>query len=473
MNPIVRGLSVSMLVAASAACVETAPQPDAAAGAPPQDQAVLGEIAAAINAGQLHSTIQTLVGFGTRHTLSETQSDSRGIGAARRWAQSRFAAISQDCGGCLSIVTPSQSVTGARIPTPTEVMDVVAIQKGVSDPNRVIILTAHIDSRVTDVMNATADAPGADDNGSGVALVLEAARVLSRYKFPATIVYGVLSGEEQGLYGGKVLAQYAQDQGWRVETDLNDDIVGSARGQSGAGDNSRIRLFSESTRETETPKETRQRRLEGGELDGPSRSVARSIKRLAERWIPNWRVDLIYRVDRFGRGSDHEAFNALGYPAVCFRESAEDYRHQHQDVRIENGVSYGDTIDHVDFDYLARVTATNAIAAAALAWAPPPPDGLKVSGAVTPDTTLSWQALAGPQAADLAGYRVYWRDTKESAWSHSRWVGAVAEAKLPDVVIDDWAFGVASVSKEGFESPVEYPGPLGAFWRPVEVEVSK
>ena len=440
------------------------------AAPPPDEHPVLGEIAAAISADQMHATIQTLVGFGSRHTLSETQSDTHGIGAARRWAQSRFAAISQDCGGCLNIVTPAQSVTGTRIPAPAQVMDVVAIQKGSSDPDRVIILTAHIDSRVTDVMNATADAPGADDNGSGVALVLETARVLSRYKFPATIVYGILSGEEQGLYGGKVLAQYAHDQGWRVETDLNNDIVGGDRGQNGVIDNTRIRLFSESTRETETPKQAKQRRYEGGELDGPSRNVARDIKRLAEHWIPNWRVDLVYRVDRFGRGSDHEAFNALGYPAVCFRESAEDYRHQHQDVRTENGVNYGDTIDHVDFDYLARVTATNAIAAAAMAWAPPPPDGLKLAGGVTPDTSLSWQPLAGSSAAGLAGYRVYWRDTTEAAWSHSRWIGNAAEAKLPGVVIDDWAFGVASVAKDGFESPVEYPGPLGAFWPPAEVE---
>jgi hypothetical protein len=431
---------------------------------------VLGEIAAAVDAARLQGTVQALVAFGTRHTMSDTQSDSRGIGAARHWAQARFTAISQDCGGCLSIVTPSQTVTGSRITTPTEVVDVVAIQKGDSDPNHVIVLTAHIDSRVTDVMNATADAPGADDNGSGVALVLEAARVLSHYKFPATIVYGVLSGEEQGLYGGKVLAQYAHDQGWHVETDLNNDIVGGDRGQNGVTDSTRVRLFSESTREVESAKESRERRFEGGELDSPSRSVAREVKRLAERWIPNWRVDLIYRVDRFGRGSDHEAFNALGDPAVCFRESAEDYRHQHQDVRSENGVAYGDTIDHVDFDYLARVTATNAIAAADLAWAPPPPEALKVAGAVSPDTTLSWQAAAGSEAAGLAGYRVYWRETTEAAWNHSSWAGKTAEAKLPGVVIDDWAFGVASVSKDGFESPVEYPGPLGAFAHTVEAE---
>lgn len=444
-----------------------APQP------PPADHPALAEIAAAVSAAQLHDSIQTLVGFGTRHTLSDTKSETRGIGAARRWARSRFEAISRDCGGCLSIVTPSQTVTGKRIPDPAEVMDVVAIQKGSTDPDRVIVLTAHIDSRVTDVMNATADAPGADDNGSGTALVLETARILSHRKFAATIVYGILSGEEQGLYGGKVLAQYAHDQNWRVEADLNDDIVGGTRGQNGVVDNTRIRLFSEGTREAETAKQARQRRYEGGEIDGPSRNVARTIKEQAERYIPNWRVDLVYRVDRFGRGSDHEAFNEMGYPAVCFRESAEDYRHQHQDLRTEDGVAYGDTIDHVDFDYLARVTATNAIGAAALASAPPPPDGLKVAGGVSPDTTVSWQPLSGAAAKNLAGYRIYWRDTAGATWTHSRWVGMANEAKLDGVVIDDWAFGVASVSKDGYESPAEFPGPVGAFWPAPEAQDEK
>ncbi len=467
MNLKTAGLSLAVVLCSAAAGADPV-QP------PPGDHPVLGQIAAAVSAEQLRGTIQALVGFGTRHTLSDTQSEARGIGAARRWTKARFEAISRDCGGCLSIVTPSQTVSGKRIPTPTEVMDVVAIQKGSTEPDRVIVLTAHIDSRVSDVMNASADAPGADDNGSGTALVIETARILSRYRFPATIVYGVLSGEEQGLYGGKVLAQYAHDQNWKVEADLNDDIVGATHGQNGVVDNTRIRLFSEGTREAETAQQARLRRYEGGEIDGPSRNVARTIKDQTERYIPNWRVDLVYRVDRFGRGSDHEAFNELGYPAVCFRESAEDYRHQHQDLRTENGMVYGDTIDHVDFDYLARVTATNAIGAAGLAWAPPPPDGLKIAGGVSPDTTVSWQPLSGAAAKTLAGYRIHWRDTTAAAWSHSRWVGTASEVKLDGVVIDDWAFGVASVSTDGFESPVESPGPVGAFWpAPEPVEEKK
>jgi Zn-dependent M28 family amino/carboxypeptidase len=325
------------------------------------------EVAIAPGPPQLQATIQTLVGFGTRHTLSDTKSPKRGIGAARRWAQSRFEAISKDCGGCITVVTPSQMFTGRRVPTSSEVMDIVGIQKGTTDPDRVIILTGHIDSRVTDIMNITADAPGADDDGSGTAAVLEAARILSRYKFPATIVYGVLAGEEQGLYGGKVLADYAKAQGWHVEADLNNDIVGGTKGMNGVVNNTRVRLFSEGTRQVETADEAKERRFAGGEIDSASRNVARYAKSLSEQYIPNWTVSMVYRLDRFGRGGDHSAFNDLGYPAVRFTENSEDYRHQHQDLRTEGGVEYGDTIAHVDFPYLAKVTASNAVTAASMA----------------------------------------------------------------------------------------------------------
>jgi Zn-dependent M28 family amino/carboxypeptidase len=425
------------------------------------DQPILREIAIAPDPAQLQNTIQTLVGFGTRHTLSDTKSPKRGIGAARRWAQARFEAISRDCGGCLSVVKPSQSFTGRRVPTPAEVMDVVGIQKGTSDPERVIILTGHIDSRVTDVMNVTSDAPGADDDASGVAAVLEAARVLSRYKFAATIVYGVLSGEEQGLYGGKVLADYAKTQGWKVEVDLNNDIVGGTKGMNGVVNNTRVRLFSEGTRQTETADEAKERRFAGGENDSASRNSARYAKSLAEMYIPNWTVSLVYRLDRFGRGGDHSAFNELGYPAVRFTENSEDYKHQHQDLRTEGGVEYGDTIAHVDFPYLAKVTATNAITAAAMASAPPPPAAVKIEGAVTADTKLSWSAGPG---APAFGYRVHWRDTAEPTWTHERDAGKAESLTLSNVPIDDFGFGVASVSADGFESPVVFPGAAGAFW---------
>lgn len=434
-----------------------------AAGVVRADQPLLSEIAQAPDAAQLRATVQTLVNFGTRHSLSDTVSPKRGIGAARRWVQSRFEQIGRDCGGCLAVMTPSQTVTGPRVPKPTEIVDVVAIQQGTTDPQRVIVLTGHIDSRVSDPLNATADAPGADDDASGVALVVEAARLLSRYKFAATLVYGVLSGEEQGLYGGKVLADYAKAQGWRVEADLNNDIVGGTRGMNGVADNTRVRIFSEGVRATETPEDARQRRFEGGENDSASRNVARYAKGLAESYIPNWTVALVYRLDRFGRGGDHSAFNDAGFPAVRFTENSEDYHHQHQDVRTEAGVEFGDSIVHVDFPYLAKVTATNALTAAAMASAPPPPADVKITGAVTADTKLSWTASPGSPAAL---FRVHWRDTSLPAWNFSRDAGAAQSITLSNVAIDDFAFGVASVSADGFESPVVFPGAAGAFWPP-------
>ncbi len=427
------------------------------------DQPMLREIASAPDTAELEATVRTLVSFGTRHTLSDAGSPVRGIGAARHWAQERFERISRDCGGCLQVTTPGQTFTGPRIPAPTQVLDVVAIQKGTRDPDRVIVITGHIDSRVSDVMNATADAPGADDDASGVAVVIEAARVLSRYTFPATLVYGALSGEEQGLYGGKVLAEYARTQGWRVEADLNNDIVGASRGQNGVADNTRVRLFSEGTRESETAAQAKQRRFQGGEDDSASRNVARFVKATVENYLPNWRVALVYRLDRFGRGGDHAAFNAQGYAAVRFTENSEDYRHQHQDLKTENGVVYGDTVEHLDFDYLARVAASNALAAAAMAMAPAPPVDVKVAGAVTPDTRLSWLPSAGSAAA---GFRVYWRDTAGAAWTHGRDAGTAQSLTLANVPVDDYVFGVASVSSDGFESPVVFAGPAGAFWPP-------
>jgi Zn-dependent M28 family amino/carboxypeptidase len=433
----------------------------AACAAAAAEQPILREISGSSDPGQLQATVQALVGFGTRHTLSDTASSKRGIGAARRWAQSRFEQIGRDCGGCLTVVTPSQTVTGEGVPKPAEIVDVVAIQKGSTDPDRVIVLTGHIDSRVSDIMNATADAPGADDDASGVAVVIEAARILSHYKFPATIVYGVLSGEEQDLYGGTLLADYAKAKGWRVEADLNNDIVGATRGQNGLVNNTRLRLFSEGTRDTETAEDAKQRRFEGGEDDSASRNVARYAKAVAESYMPNWTVALVYRLDRFGRGGDHSAFNALGMPAVRFTENAENYRHQHQDLRTVGGVEYGDTLANLDFVYLAKVTATNALAAASMASAPPPPTNVKITGAVTSDTRLSWTASGGSPAA---GYRVYWRDTTEPAWTHSHDAGKGEAVTLANVAIDDFVFGVASVSADGFESPVVFPGAAGAFW---------
>jgi len=417
-----------------------------------EEQALLHQLAAEVRPERMRADIEALVGFGTRHTMSETASDTRGIGAARRWAQGQFEAISRDCNGCLAVVTPSDTVTAARVPTPTEVVNIVAIQRGTGDPNRVIIISGHIDSRVTDVMNFTADAPGANDDASGVAAVLEAARVLSKHRFEATLVFAALSGEEQGLLGGKSVADYAQAQGWRVEANLNNDIVGNSEGQSGVRDTTRVRVFSEGTKTVETEAQEERRRYNGGEVDSSSRNLARFVDGLADRYLANFDVDLIYRTDRYGRGGDQVEMLRHGFPAVRISEGAENYDRQHQDLRVEDGVHYGDTIEGVDFDYLGQVARLNIVAMAALANAPASPLGVTIEGAVKPDTTVKWQAVPG-----------WWRSTTAPQWTHSRWAGSATELVLPGIVIDDWFFGVSAVSSDGYESPVVFPGPAGSF----------
>ena len=407
----------------------------------------------------MQATIGKLVGFGTRHTLSDTHSATRGIGAAREWVKRRFAEIGRDCGGCLDVEMPAQSFTGERLPAPTIIADVLAIQRGTSDPGRVIVISGHIDSRVTDVMNAASDAPGADDDGSGTAAVIEAARVLSHYKFPATLVFAVTSGEEQGLYGGKLLAQYARAQNWQVEADLNNDIMGGTTGANGARIDSWVRVFSEGTRSVETPEEATRRRYNGGEVDSPSRNLARFIDDLAARYLNGFSARMIYRTDRFSRGGDQVAMLAEGYPAVRFSEAIENYNREHQDVRVAGGVNYGDTLDGIDFPYLANVVRLNAITMAALAMAPAPPPSVKIEGAVSLDTTVSWMPAPG-----AAGYRVWWRDTTAPLWTNSQPAERGANSLvLKNINIDDWFFGVSSVSADGYESPVEFPGPAGAF----------
>jgi len=422
------------------------------------EQPLLHTVVSQVEADRMHADITALVGFGTRHTLSDTVSETRGIGAARRWTEREFRRVGAECGDCLEIALPADTVTGARVPTPTEVVDVLAIQRGTGDPNRVIVISGHIDSRVTDVMNFTADAPGANDDASGVAAVLEAARVLSKHQFDATLVYAVLSGEEQGLLGGKILADYATAQGWIVEANLNNDIVGNSEGQSGVRDTTRVRVFSEGTKTVETALQADRRRYNGGEVDSSSRNLARFVDNIADRYLANFDVDMIYRTDRFGRGGDQVEMLRHGFPAVRISEGAENYDRQHQDLRTENGVEYGDTIEGVDFDYLAQVARLNIATMAALASAPMVPADVTIEGAVKPDTTLRWSAVPG-----AAGYRVWWRSTTAPQWTYSRNAGTATSLVLAGIPIDDYFFGVSAISDDGFESPVVYPGPAGAF----------
>ncbi len=429
-------------------------QPADAGPAHPEVAAIVQKV----SPDQLRSDITTLVGFGTRHTLSDTTSPVRGIGAARAWVKGRFLSDAAACNGCLTIETPEYMVSGDRLPAPALIQDVLAILPGTSDPNRVIIISGHIDSRVTDVMNATADAPGANDDGSGVSAVLEAARLLSGHRFPATIVFAVLSGEEQGLYGGKLLAQTAAQKGWKVEAVLNNDIIGNTHGADGAVVDNVVRVFSEGTKDTETAAQAKTRKYTGGELDSPSRNLSRYIADVADQYVPELHARLIYRADRFGRGGDQEPMQEAGYPAVRLTEADENYTRQHQDVRTENGIAYGDVVSGIDFPYLARVVRLNIATLAALASAPPPPMGLKITGAVTPDTTLSWQAAPG-----AVGYTVWWRETSDPTWRQSRDAGAATSLTLKGVNIDDFTFGVSARSADGYDSPVEFPGFAGAF----------
>ncbi|MES2723831.1 MAG: M20/M25/M40 family metallo-hydrolase [Pseudomonadota bacterium] len=425
------------------------------AAAKPQPELV--QIAKGVQQSRLHATVAKLVSFGTRHTLSDRTSATRGIGAAERWTAAEFEAISKACGGCLTVAVPKQTFTGRRVPNPTEIGAILAIQKGTTDPDRVIIISGHIDSRVSDVMDATSDAPGANDDASGVAAVIEAARVLSKHRFPATLVFAVLEGEEQGLYGGKVLAAYAKEQGWRVEADLNNDIIGNTRGASGVHNDRQVRVFSEGTKAVETQEQANSRRYNGGEVDSPSRNLARFADGLAETYLKTLDVVMVYRTDRYGRGGDQVEMLNAGIPAIRVTEAAEHYDRQHQDLRTENGRVYGDTIEGVDFPYLAKVTQLNVVMMAALARAPAPPEGVKIEGAVSPDTKLSWTASPG-----AARYRVHWRETTAPRWQHSKDTTTTAEI-LKNVVIDDWFFGVSAISADGYESPVVFPGAAGSF----------
>lgn len=419
------------------------------------DHPLLHEIAAEVIPDALHATIGKLVNFGTRHSLSGNTSKTRGIGAAQSWIKDSFAQISGACNGCLQIETPSENFTGSRVPVSTAFMDVLAIQRGTTDPDRVIIIAAHLDSRNSDVMDAVHDAPGADDDGSGVAAVMEAARILSKRKFPATLVYAVLTGEEQGLYGGTVLAHYARDHHWNVEVDLNNDIIGNSRGGDGTVAADHVRVFSEGTRDLETEAEARGIRYNGGEIDSPSRNIARFMAVLGENYLTGFDVRMIYRTDRYGRGGDQVPMLAAGFPAVRVTEAAENYTREHQTLRSENGIDYGDVLDGVDFFYLAQVTRLNIITMAALAMAPAPPQ-VGITGAVTYDTTLNWLPVPGATA-----YRAWWRDSLDPNWTHGRMAGDATSIKLEHVNIDNWLFGVSSLSADGYESPVAFPGTSG------------
>lgn len=436
---------------------------------PPTSDPRFYKIAEGASPERLQKDIQRLVNFGTRHTLSDTLSQTRGIGAARRWIKSEFDQISKACKGCLEVsfqrnLVPAEG--NSRIPEDTWVVNVVAIQRGTVYPNRYVIMSGDIDSRVSDPLNGSSDSPGANDNASGMAGTIEAARLLSNYEFPVSIIYVGLSGEEQGLFGGKGLAEHAKKEGWDIIGIINNDMIGNIHGIDGVIDNTTFRVFSEPNFIDDGERERIWRRFYGGEVDGPSRQLARYIDRLTDQYCTNLDAIMIYRLDRFGRGGHHRPFNDAGFPGVRIMETHENYNRQHQDLRTEDGVEYGDVIEGVDFHYCAKLTGVNAIALAGLASAPPPPANLMIGGAVSPSTRLRWDA---PQGTDLltkpgdqlAGYRIYWRDTTSPTWQHSRFVPADAtDYTLEKIVVDNFFFGVASVSQLGHESLIVFPTSL-------------
>ena len=409
------------------------------------------------SAERIEADIRTLAGFGTRNTMSDTLSATRGIGAARRWIKAEFDRISADCGGCLEVFYDSHHLEAqGRITEPVDVVNVVAVLRGNTNPNRYVIMSGDIDSRASGGSDGETDAPGANDNASGMAGAIEAARLLTQYAgtFANSIAFVGLSGEEQGLWGGAGLASRAREEGWEITAVLNNDMIGNTTGIDGVVDNTTFRVFSEATPMPDYEPQSWDYRRFGGEVDGPSRQIARYVDRIVDEYFVNLDAIMIYRLDRFGRGGHQTPFNNEGYPGVRIMETHENYIWQHQDIRVENGIEYGDVVEHVDFDYAARMTAVNATVLASMAGAPQPPPEVRIAGAVQPSTTLGWEAVADP---NLAGYKVYWRDTTAPQWQNSRWVGDITQYTLENIVIDNYLFGVAAVSRDGHESVVVFP----------------
>ncbi|TFG78564.1 MAG: M28 family peptidase [Flavobacteriales bacterium] len=416
------------------------------------------DIIDAVSSEHIQSDVTTLANFGTRHTLSDTLSQTRGIGAARRWIKAEFEKTSQACNGCLDVLYQKNLVKKGdndRITKDVWVVNVLAIQRGAKYPNRFIIMSGDIDSRVSDPNNNTSDAPGANDNASGMAGTLEAARVLSKYRFENSIIYTGLSGEEQGLFGGKGLAAHAKEQGWEIIGILNNDMIGNTSGVDGIVSNVDFRIFSEPVPPTETEKERMARRFYGGEVDGISRQLARYVHHNVKTYMPEMNPMMVYRLDRFGRGGHHRPFNDAGFAGIRIMEAHENYTQQHQDIRTENGIDYGDVLEHVNFGYARKLTAVNAINLASIAWAPPAPKEVKIGGIVEASAKFQWSKVDGAK-----GYKIYWRDTTSPTWDHSRFVGDVDQFTLEGIVIDNFFFGIAAVGENGFESPVVFPNAI-------------
>jgi len=434
------------------ACLASAPL---VASATPIDK-ILSDISAA----RVESNIRKLVSFGTRNSLSETDDPKRGIGAARRWIKSEL----ERCGAGtrMTVAFDSHRVEkGSRVPRPVDFVNVVATIPGTQAESRArtYVVSGHYDSMPSDPTDGKSDAPGANDDASGTAVAMELACTLSHYDLDATVVLMAVAGEEQGLYGSTGFAKAASAAGMDIAGMITNDIVGNTRAPDGSVHRDRLRLFAQGVPPDKTlPDAVVQALRTGGENDLPTRQLARAIQEAAGKYVKDLHVDVIWRLDRYLRGGDHYPFVEEGYAAVRFTEPVEDWRHQHQDVRVENGVQYGDLPEFVDFEYVAQVARVNAAAIATLASAPAAPRDVRMEALrLEPDTTLRWSANSEP---DVAGYRIVWRATTAAAWQFSREVGNVTRATLEGISKDDFVFGVQAVDREGNVSPAAYPLPF-------------
>ena len=413
-----------------------------------------------IDARNIEQSIRKLVSFGTRNTLSEQNDPKRGIGAARDWLYAEFLKAAESSGGRMTVEKQSYEQGKAqRVPQPTIITNVVATLKGTQpeSSDRIYVVSGHYDSMCNSTTDAKCDAPGANDDASGTAAVLEMARVMAKHQFEATIVFMAVAGEEQSLLGSTHFAEQAKQKNWNIDAMFTNDIIGNTLGGNGVRDRSMVRVFSEGVPTNETPAEANTRRSVGGENDSPSRQLARFIKEIGDRYVSQIKVLMVYRRDRYGRGGDHIPFLERGYPAVRFTELHEDFRHQHQNVRVENGVQFGDLPEFVDFAYVANVARVNAASLAMLVLAPARPKSVTIlSTRLSHDTDLRWEAN---KEADLAGYEIVWRDTTAAVWTNSRTVGKVTTFTMKGMSKDNYFFGVRAIDKDGNRSPVTYPRP--------------
>ena len=446
----IASLTISLLLlTAASAIAQTTSKPDPA----------ISKMINEISADRIEADIRKLVSFGTRNTLSAQDDPKRGIGAARDWIYEEFQRISKECSDCL--VVEKQSFTqpkAARIPEPTVLTNVVATLRGTTDPDRVYVVSGHYDSMCSSPTDGECDAPGANDDASGTAAVIELARVMSKSKFEATIIFMTVAGEEQGLLGAAYFAEQAKVKEMNIEAMITNDIVGGVTTNKDSAHRNRLRVFAEGVPSNENEREAATRRSVGGENDSQARQLARYIKEQSDRYLKDFGVWIIYRRDRYGRGGDHIPFLERGYAAVRFTEPDEDYTHQHQNVRTENGIFYGDNPEFVDFAYTANATRVNLIALASLANAPAKPKNVGiVTSRLTNDTELKWDANTD---SDIAGYEIVWRDTTAAEWTHSRPVGSVTTFVMENMSKDNYFFGVRAVDKAGNKSPVVYPRPV-------------